>query len=67
MNANDKAVSKKIVRDFVRHGTTSCGMGALDIAAGLLGADDVEAVVTAAKAGLEAKGVLVNGPGLTAT
>jgi hypothetical protein len=65
MNANDKQVARKIAKDF--GGATSLGLGALEIAAGLLGADDVAAVVAHAKDALTRRGIIVRGPGLHAS
>ncbi len=65
MTNHDKAVTRKLVKDF--GGAVSLGEGALQIGAGLLGADDVSAVVAAVKAKLESRGAIVRGPGLRAS
>ncbi len=67
MNPTDKRIAKKITRDFLNQGCVSCGVGALEIAAGLHAAEDVKAVVAEITAGLRHKGVVVRGPGLQAS
>lgn len=63
----DKRIAKQITKDFLGAGCVSCGVGALEIAAGLKAAEDTAAVALAVKAALEAKGVIVRGTGLHAS